>query len=47
MMACQALKFLQPAGSFVAGREEFLRLAWEDAVNGPMTVAWIDNTIAA
>jgi hypothetical protein len=28
-------------------REEFLRQVWDDVINGPMTGAWIDTTIAA
>jgi hypothetical protein len=31
----------------MATREEFLRQVWDDVINGPMTGAWIDNTIAA
>jgi hypothetical protein len=31
----------------MATREEFLRLLWDDTINGSISDAWIDNTIAA
>jgi hypothetical protein len=37
---------LRRKGLGMATRDDFLRLVWDEIINGPMTGPWIDNSIA-